>query len=227
MYSLNNVNSKAFAWQMKFLAKHHYHVISFDDYIQSIKKGVAFQRNTVVIHFDDGYEDNYTNAFPILKEYEFPATIFLVSDSIGREPFLKWDQIKEMEKFGIDFGGHTRRHAYLPDMNQAAAVDEIAGCKKVIEGQLGHEIKYFVYPSGGFTDEIKSIVKASGFHAAATTNRGRDPFNRDIFELNRIRSKSTDNAFVFWAKLSGYYNLFRSSRCGKECRKENYVVSAN
>ncbi len=224
-YSLNNVTPQAFAWQMKFLAKHHYDVISFDDYVQGIKKGTAFRKNTVVIQFDDGYEDNYTQAFPILREHHFPASIFLISDSIGLKDFMTWDQVKEMEKHGIEFGAHTRRHAYLPEISHEAAVDEIAGSKKVIEAHLWHPIKYFVYPSGGFTDDIKSIVIAAGYQAAGTTNRGRDMFNRDLFELNRIRVKSKDNALTFWAKLSGYYNVFRQSRCGEHCGKETYVVS--
>lgn len=225
IYSLNNVSPKSFAWQMKFLSKHHYDVVSFDDYIQAEKKGLAFRKNTVVIHFDDGYEDNYTQAFPVLKEHRFPASIFLVSDSIGLAHFLNWDQVKEMEKHGIEFGAHTRRHAYLPEVSHDVAVDEIAGSKKVIEDHLGHKIKYFVYPSGGFTDEVKGIVANAGFEAAGTTNRGRDIFNRDVYELNRIRVKNNENSLTFWAKLSGYYNVFRKARCGEHCRKENYAVS--
>ncbi len=226
LYSLNNVSPKSFAWQMKFLNKHRYNVISFDDYVQGMKKGVAFARNTVVIHFDDGYEDNYTYAYPILKQYQFPASIFLVSDSIGKDNFLKWDQVKEMESSRIEFGSHTRRHAYLPELNISNAVDEIAGSKQVIEKNLGHSIKYFVYPSGGYTDEVKGIVQTAGYEAAGTTNRGRDMFNRDLFELNRIRVKNKETALTFWAKLSGYYNLFRKSRCGEHCGKEKYAVSS-
>lgn len=224
-YSLNNVSPASFAWQMKFLCKHHYNVISFDDYVQDVKKGVAFGKNTVVIHFDDGYEDNYTQAFPVLKEYRFPASIFIISDSVGTKHFLNWPQIHEMEKSGIEFGAHTRRHAYLPEVSHDVAVDEIAGSKRIIEEHLGHPIKYFVYPSGGFTDEVKSIVMQAGYQAAGTTNRGRDVFNRDLFELNRIRVKNKENSLTFWAKLSGYYNLFRESRCGKHCGGEKYAVS--
>ena len=218
--ALNNVTPASFAVQMKFLKKHYYNVISFDDYVLGTKKGRAFGRNTVVIHFDDGYEDNYTNAFPILKTYRFPASIFIVSDSVGTPNFITWDQIKEMEKHDIEFGSHTRRHAYLPDVSYELAVDEIVNSKKIIEDRLGHPIKYFVYPSGGFSESVEGIVMNAGYEAAATTNRGTDTFNRNLFELNRVRIKDKDNSFVLWAKVSGYYNLFRRPRCGKDCRKE-------
>ena len=136
-FALNNVTPKAFEWQMKFLKKHDYHVISFDDYVQGVKHGFDFARNTVIIHFDDGYEDNYTNAFPILKQYKFPAMVFLVSDSIDTPGFLTWDQVKEMDVHGFKAGAHTRHHLYLPEISSIQARDEIFGSKKIIEERLG------------------------------------------------------------------------------------------
>lgn len=223
--ALNNVRPESFDRQMKFLKDNQYNVIAFDEYVQGIKSGKVFSRNSVIIHFDDGFEDNYLHAFPILKSYQFPASIFLISDSVGLDHFLKWDQIKVMDKEGIDFGAHTRRHVYLPQASIDVAVDEIRGSKRIIEEHLGHAVKYLVYPSGGFNDGVKKIVIEAGYQAASTTNRGRDPLNKDLFELNRIRIKNADNSFTMWAKLSGYYNLFRKSRCADNCGKDNYVVS--
>lgn len=213
-YVLNNVTPKSFAWQMKFLKKHGYNVISFDDYIEGVEKGHLFARNTAVIHFDDGYEDNYAHAFPVLKHYKFPAMVFLVSDVVGTKGFLTWDQVKEMEASGFKAGAHTRRHVYLPKASLDVARDEIAGSKKMIEEHLGHSIDYFVYPSGGFTEDVEGMVREAGYKAASTTNRGQDRFNRNLYELNRIRVKDSDHVLAFWAKLSGYYNLFRERKSG-------------
>ena len=214
VFSLNNVRPGSFAWQMKFLKKHGYYVISFQDLVKGLKKGRAFARDTVVIQFDDGYEDNYTNAFPVLKRYRFPATVFLVSDRIGTPGFLTWDQVREMDAHNFTAGAHTRHHVYLPEVSLEAARDEIAGSKKIIEGHLGHPIDYFAYPSGGFTEAIEGLVEEAGFKAAVTTNRGQDRLNRDLFALKRIRVKDSDNALILWAKLSGYYNLFRKHKDG-------------
>ncbi len=212
---LNNVTPKSFAYQMKFLKDKGYKVISFDELVSGIKAARVFPRNTVVIHFDDGYEDNYTNAFPVLKSYGFPAMVFLVSDLIGvKGEYLTWDQVKEMDAHGFKAGAHTRRHAYLPDLNADQIKDQLAGSKRIIEEKLGHPIDYLVYPSGAFNEMTKQIAKESGFKAAATTNRGFDRSNRDLFEIKRIRIKDTDRGFALWAKLSGYYNLFRKSKAG-------------
>ena len=211
---LNNVTPKSFAQQMKFLKRHGYQVISFDDLVDGLSRGRVFARDTVVIQFDDGYEDNYTNAFPVLKKHGFKANEFLISDKVNTPGFLTWEQVKEMDAHGVKAGAHTRNHVYLPDMSWSAAQDEIAGSKKIIEEHLEHPIDYFAYPSGGFTEESQSIVQGAGFKAAVTTNRGRDYFNRDLFAIRRIRMKDKDNALIMWAKLSGYYNLFRKSKDG-------------
>ncbi len=211
---LNNVTPKSFARHMKFLNRHGYHVISFDDLVEGLKKGRVFARGTVVIQFDDGYQDNYTEAFGVLKKYNFPAMVFLVSDKIGTPGFMTWEQVKEMDAHGFKAGAHTRHHVYLPEASFEVATDEIAGSKKIIEERIGHPIDYFCYPSGGFTEETQTIVERSGFKAAVTTNRGRDRYNRDLFAIRRVHMRDTDNALVLWAKLSGYYNLFRKTKEG-------------
>ena len=113
-YRLNTVTAKSFEYQMSFLKRHGFQVISFDDFVEGIKEGNSFNRNTVVLQFDDGYEDNYNYAFPILKKYGFPAMVFLISDKVGTPGFLTWDEIKEMEKYNFMAGAHTRHHVYLP-----------------------------------------------------------------------------------------------------------------
>ena len=220
-WRLNSVTAKSFDYQMAFMKRHGFEVISFDDLMEGIKKGHQFNRNTVVIQFDDGYEDNYQYAFPILKKYGFPAMVFLISDKIGDPGFLTWDQVKEMEKNNFMAGAHTRRHVYLPRASAAQAQDEIAGSKKVIENHLGHSIDYFAYPSGGFTEEDKRILRDAGYKAAVTTNRGKDKFNNDLYELKRIHMSNTDDQYsglVLWFKLSGYYNLFRHSKQSGELK---------
>jgi peptidoglycan/xylan/chitin deacetylase (PgdA/CDA1 family) len=225
-WRLNTVNSKSFEYQMAFMKRHGFQVISFDDLVEGMKEGQQFARNTVVLQFDDGYEDNYKYAFPILKKYGFPAIVFLISDKVGAPGFLTWDQVKEMEKYNFVAGAHTRHHVYLPTLSLVRAQDEIAGSKKVIEDHLGHSIDYFAYPSGGFSEDVKRLVKEAGYKAAVTTNRGKDKFNMDLYELKRIHMNNTDNKYsglILWFKLSGYYNLFRQAKdSGELPRKFRY-----
>jgi peptidoglycan/xylan/chitin deacetylase (PgdA/CDA1 family) len=202
---------------MRFIRRHGFQVISFDDLMAGIKEGQQFARNTVVLQFDDGYEDNFKYAFPILKKYGFPAMVFLISDKVGDPDFLTWDQIKEMERYNFLAGAHTRHHVYLPEVSLAKAQDEIAGSKQIIEDHLGHRIDYMAYPTGGFTEDIKRLVKEAGYKAAVTTNRGKHKFNEDLYELKRIHMNNTDGQYsglIMWFKLSGYYNLFRQNKEG-------------
>jgi peptidoglycan/xylan/chitin deacetylase (PgdA/CDA1 family) len=209
----NWVSPENFEFQMNYLKKNGFKVISLDELVESIKSERRLSRKSVVITFDDGYEDNYTNAYPILKKYGFPATIFLVSDSIDTEGFLTADQIVEMHNNRIDFGAHTRTHAYLPDHSREKQLDEIGNSKKILEDKFHFDIDYFAYPNGGFSDDIKSIVQSAGFKGACATNRGFDKFNKDVYELKRVRFSDKDVHLNYLiAKLSGYYNMFRKSK---------------
>jgi len=228
-WRLNTVSEKSFDYQMNFLKRHGFEVISFNDLVDGIKQGHEFARNTVVLQFDDGYEDNYKYAFPILKKYGFPAIVFLISDRINTHDFMTWDELKEMEKDNFVAGAHTRHHVYLPTVSLTQAKDEIAVSKKIIEDHLGHSIDYFCYPSGGFNAEIKRIVMDAGYKAAVTTNRGKDKYNVDLFELKRIHMNNTDDQYsglILWFKLSGYYNLFRHFKHGEGSKRiKQYVES--
>ncbi len=207
---LNIVSPEAFDRQMKFLKKNNYQVISLDDLIQGIAKGVLFNRRSVVITFDDGYADNYTTAFPVLKRYDFPALVFVVSDFVGKPGYVTWDNLKEMQGSGFVTGSHTRNHLYLPEVkDHTRLVDEIVTSKKILEDNIGREIDYFSYPSGGYSEEIKDIVKSAKYKGACATNRGYDRFNTSRYELKRVRMNDTDSNLVMLAKVSGYYNLFR------------------
>ncbi|MGB2661184.1 MAG: polysaccharide deacetylase family protein [Candidatus Omnitrophota bacterium] len=213
-----SVTPENFSKQMEFLGKTGYSVVSLDGLVESITDGKTYLPKTVVITFDDGYKDNFTNAFPVLEKHDMTAAVFLVTNYVdNKKEYLSWDQVRLMQKNGIEFGGHTRNNAYLPlEKDQGVLWHEIAGCKSDIESRTGEEAKYFCYPIGGFTEEVKAIVKKAGYRGACTTNRGYDKSNKDVYELNRIKVTDSDmnKPFHFRAKLSGYYNLFRSYRSG-------------
>ena len=203
------VSPENFQRQLKYLKKHRYNVISLEALVKAITEKRKLPKNSVVITFDDGYEDNYTYAFKYLKEFNFSATIFVITDLIGKEGYLTWDQLREMEGYGITIGSHTTSHMYLPGTPLSWQEYQIKESKSMLEGKLGHPIDYFAYPSGGFSDGTKDIVQGAGYQAACTTNRGNKRFNEDIYELKRIRFKDKDSALAMWGKLSGYYNFFR------------------
>ncbi|MBF0478654.1 MAG: polysaccharide deacetylase family protein [Candidatus Omnitrophica bacterium] len=206
----NWVSPEEFDWQMSFLRKHHYNVITLTELVDRIKAGSKMPHNTVAITFDDGNYNNYQYAYPILKKYKIPATIFLIASAFENKSFLSESNIREMAKNGIAFGSHTVSHAYLLDFDIAGQRREIFESKKIIEERLGAPINFLAYPIGGFSDPIKRMTQEAGFKAAFATNRGSDRFNHDVYELKRIRLSSRDHTPVeMVVKLSGYYNYFR------------------
>lgn len=211
--TLENVSPENFFKQMEFLKKHNFNVIGLDELTQGIKSGHSFRHKTVVITLDDGYADNYYHALPILKEFQFPVTLFISPGFLETKGFLTWAQLKEMVLQGITIGSHTISHTYLPHLKPNEVTYEVFASKKILEEQLGRSVDYFAYPLGGFNELTKYLVRKNGYHGAVTTNRGRERFNRDIYELNRIRFSNRDRGdLILWAKLSGYYNLFREPR---------------
>jgi len=168
-----------FRKQMAYLKHKEYDIITLDELVEGIKSKKKFEHNTVVITIDDGHQDNFVYAYPILKEYEFPAIIFLISNFIDNNAdFMTWEDICIMSGNNISFGGHTRNNTYLPSIKKTETLwNEIEGCKSLIESKVGRPVDYFCYPTGGFSDRVKAVVKEAGYKGACTTNRGFTTFD--------------------------------------------------
>jgi len=223
---LLSVTPENFEKQMRYLKDKRFNVIPLDELAEGIKNKKKFAHNTVVITIDDGYKNNFTYAYPILKKYGFPTIIFLITNEIGSNTaYLNWEEVKEMSKYNISFGGHTKNHVYLPSVDEKDVLwDEISGCKKAIEEHIGLPVNYFCFPLGGFTEEAEMLVKKAGYKGACVTNRGDDILNRyKIYELSRISIRNSNPyfsfsnlsaPFSFRAKLAGYYYIFRKEKRG-------------
>ena len=210
--ALNNVQPEHFARQMAYLKQHGYKILSLAQFIDETRSGRMHDHKSVVVTFDDGYENNFTAAYPVLEQYGIRAAIFVEVAHLGNPGHLTWAQVKDMNAHGIDIESHVLTGAYLPALSHEQAVREITESKEMLQKELGHVIPFLAYPVGGFSEGIKQIVRAAGYAAAFTTNRGFQRVPRDLYEIKRIRIKDSDGVFELWLKLSGYYNFFRESR---------------
>lgn len=205
------IHPTLFERQISHLAK-RFRPLPLKELVETLEQGRRIPSGTVVVTFDDGTEDNFTEAFPVLKRYEVPATIFLIAENVGREGLLKEEQIRQMQKGGIDFGSHTLNHAYLPDLPLAEVDRQLRGSKERLE-KLGLTIELLSYPAGGFTSEILKAVRAAGYRGGCTTNRGFSRFPIDRLALRRISMHgNAKTGWGIWLRASGFYGLNRRLR---------------
>jgi len=208
------VSFKSFERQMEFLKVHRYHVVPLSVVADACKAHKRLPPNTVAITFDDGRLDNFQYAFPILRKMGFPATIFIITDNIGREGWLTDEDIRILDESGIALGSHTAHHAFLPDLTVPSVTNELEESKAALEQIVNHPVTLFCYPAGGLTPKIMSLVKKAGYEAAVTTNYARGRFNP--YAIRRIKITERDgNLFRFWFKLSGLYHLGKKRAVAK------------
>jgi len=198
------VHPDNFERQMEYLKLHRYRVIPLSQLLDEIKGGKPLAPNTVAITLDDGTLDNFRNAFPVLRKMGFPATIFMITDHIGRPGWLSSEDLKILDESGIAIGSHTVHHAFLPKLGPEEVRRELVESKKTLEGLLGHPVTLFSYPAGGVTPAVRQAVLDAGYVGAVTTNYGKE--RHDPFSLHRVKiGDSAWNLFNFWLKTSGFY----------------------
>ncbi|MFH1398404.1 MAG: polysaccharide deacetylase family protein [Candidatus Omnitrophota bacterium] len=215
------VSAKSFERQMGFLKERHYNVISLEELADMIKEKIKIPPKTIAITFDDGYWDNYTYAYPVLKKYNLPATIFLITNEVdnmvGLRDKLTWENVILMQNSGlITFGSHSLSHRVLTQIKSADDLkNEIFDSKRILEEKLGRKVNTFCYPKGVFNQQIKRIVKEAGYKVAVATSPGRGFSNEDVFALKRLRiSEKSGNLFIFWVQISGYYSFIKEKPNG-------------
>lgn len=206
-----NVQPEYFIKQMAYLKNRQFKVISLKDLIERLIREQPIPKKTVVLTFDDGYQDNYSNVWPVLKEHNFPATIFLIPGLVGQQPgdspkiilkMLDWPEIQEMHQSGlVDFEPHTFTHQRLTRIDLAEAEKEIRQSKKIIEERLHKTCEFFAYPAGQFNQEIIDLLRRLGFKAGLTTEPGLISRKTDLFRLPRQSVNSRTSLIQFKAKL--------------------------
>ncbi|MFA5355799.1 MAG: polysaccharide deacetylase family protein [Candidatus Omnitrophota bacterium] len=209
------VTPQTFERQMNFLKSNNYNILPLESLAELIKEGKRVPHKTVSITFDDGYKDNYEYAFPILKKYGIPATLFVIIEEVGRHDRVSWGQVKEMQDSGIfTIGSHTIGPEPLINISSEAEIKrQIFDSKRILEKELGRQVSLFSYPEGRFNGKIRQLVIDAGYKCAVATNPGKDYPDDDIFALKRLRiSSNAGNLFILWAETNGYYNFMREHR---------------
>lgn len=192
-----NVTPDVFEKELRYLKDNSYTVISFDALVNNLLENTSLPQKPVVLTFDDGWENQYTSAFPLLIKYNAPATFFIYTDAIGQKNFLTWQQVKNLDAAGMTIGSHTKSHPYLIKIiNKQKLTEEIADSKKIIEKQLGKEIDFFAYPFGHYNNQIIDAVKEAGYKAARSFYKGVYNTKDNLFTLKVISASNDFDKFI-------------------------------
>lgn len=200
-----------FERQVSLVAR-HWNPIPFDELASALEGKKSLPRRGVLLTFDDGTEDTFLHAFPILARHRIPATVFMIAGNVGKPGSLNIVQIQTMLRQGITLGSHTLNHDYLPSLPAHLARDSLTESKRMLE-RLGTTVEFLSYPGGGYTPEIAQMAKEAGYRAACTTNRGTRRLPVDRWALRRIPlHESTGTRLGMTLRCSGYYGINRRLR---------------
>lgn len=174
--------------EMKFLKDSGYTTITLDTLYAALKKQVKLPDKAIILTFDDGYIDFYYNAYPILKEFNFSATVFIPTGLMDQGPYLRWSQIKDMQSSGlISYGAHTIHHYSLTSISNDQVWIEISESKKVLEEKLGIPINFMSYPTGTSNSSVANLTQKAGYIGAVGTWYGKIQSEGTIFNMPRVR----------------------------------------
>lgn len=213
------VSPAQFERQLRYLSQHGWHFVTMQELTDQTANG-TLQQKTVALTFDDGYQDNVTNALPLLQKYQAKATLYLVVDrhnrdwstykkahhnsgELARELKLTDEQVRDMLASGlVELGGHTFTHANLLTTDDASRQQEIADSRRALEDQFETSVTSFAYPFGLYSEKDVVTSQAAGYHNAVTTVEGiEDQFSQRPFELRRVKISGKDNLLAFKLKM--------------------------
>lgn len=215
--SSNVVSRESFREQMNFLHRYGYRVISMDEYYK-IKTGKRKPRGReIVITFDDNDKSFVQDAYPVLSRYEFPVTLFAITENLKTQHHGSMDipTLRNLlKRHWIFLGGHSRTHPILTEKSAAEIYRELAVSKRELESWFERPVLDLAYPSGELDKRVIGIARETGYRQAFTTSHKKlKGMTEGIFSQNRVKiTRTSDIPFVFWLHVSGIYPSFKEWR---------------
>ena len=209
------VRPATFEAQMRYLSEQGFTTLTVSGLIEAMSGRAALPRKPVVLTFDDGFADFYEAALLVLRRYGQTATLYVVSGAVGKtstwlegigegkRPMATWSNLVEIQKCGVEIGAHTVSHAALDLLPAAAARDEIANSKRMLEDGLGCPVSTFAYPFGYQTAAVRDVVKAEGYSSACAVRYKMCTPQDDRFALPRHIALDSWDSKTFAAVLEG------------------------
>ena len=207
-YPSTNISIADFEAHLKYLSENGFQVVTLGKALNMLDNNVNIPEKTVVITIDDGYRTFLTNGMPVLRKYGYKATLFVNTDASGSD-LLNWDEIRALEKEGIEIGNHTHSHHYFlnnDDEDEILRVfrEDLEKSKQIFIKELGYSPELFAYPYGEYNNAMKAELRKLGFKAAAAQNSGVLSKYSDRYAIPRFPSAGTYaalNKFIEKSKM--------------------------
>ena len=183
------VSPEQFEAEMDYLAANGYHPVTIAQLYTAMTGGARLPTRPVAITFDDGGSDNYSVAFPILRERGFAATFFVITGYVGGRACMTWDQLLEMQADGMDIEAHTATHPDLRTLGAAALAAELTQSREALAKELGAGAVFLSYPYGWYDGTVIAAARKAGYLAAVTTHHpGRlvSPISSFVWPRTRV-----------------------------------------
>ncbi|WP_341528430.1 trifunctional glycosyltransferase/class I SAM-dependent methyltransferase/polysaccharide deacetylase [Nostoc sp. UHCC 0302] len=207
------VTPEAFAEQLRYLRDAGFHSITLEQWCRAKTTRIPIPGRAVLITFDDGYQDFSDYAWPLLKQYGFSANVFLVAGAIAgtnhwdsyydeEVPLLDWQEIRQLQDEGVQFGAHSVTHRHLTSLSVAEIVQEAVRSRSLLHQVLGHTPTAFAYPYGDTDSVVQHLIGACGYTFGLSCKSGLSHFHDSLLALPRIEIVGTDGLPEFIAKLN-------------------------
>ena len=170
---------------MLWLKENDFNTLTLDEAMIALEND-SIPENPVVITFDDGYIDNYENAFPILKENNIKATFFIITTFVDNGYYMSYDMLKEMQNTGMEIENHTVDHVRLSLLSRENIYNEIKSGQEFLRDNIGASGDYLAYPFGWYSNKVINIANELNIKAAVTIHKGKISFKSNRYKLKRI-----------------------------------------
>jgi len=190
------IDPENFRSQMQYLKDNDYTPITFLHLTEYLLYNKKIPEKPIVITFDDGLLNQYENAFPVLKEFDFLATFFIYPGITAHRNFMNWEQLKEIVASGNEIGSHTIIHYDLTKIDDEILQNELTKSKRVLEEKLGINVYTIAYPNYAENENVQNAVRDAGYIGARAGWRLIKNSKEEIFHLKAQEASNTKNLFI-------------------------------
>lgn len=206
------VGAGEFETHLKYLKENGFSVLNLAEASEVLAGKRAMPQRPVVVTFDDGYEDNFSAALPLLEKYGMRATFFITTGKMGQPEYLTWSQARAMQKRGMEIGSHTVNHYTLNEINLKEFERELLSSRLMLQSNIPMPAVFFANPFGETAPAVVELLRKTGYQAACASVVGINRPGENPYRLKRMSvPRSSIGIWEFRLRL---WRLYAGARLG-------------